>query len=74
VMQLAGGLRVKKLRYMNVAGFFGWWLNARVFRREEQSEAQIGFFDRMVVPVASRLEALIAPPFGQSIFAVLEKR
>jgi SAM-dependent methyltransferase len=66
-------VRIKKLRYMNVAGFFGWWLNAHVFRREEQSEGQIEFFDSVVVPVASRLEAVIPPPFGQSIFAVLEK-
>ena len=68
-----GGLRVKKLRYMNVAGFFGWWVNAHIFKREEQSERQIDFFDRRVVPVASRVEAMIPPPFGQSIFAVLEK-
>jgi len=69
-----GGLLVKKLRYMNSPGFFGWWINAHVFRREEQSEGQIDFFDSWVVPVASRVEALIPPPFGQSIFAVLEKR
>jgi len=67
------GLRVNALRYMNVPGFFGWWINARVFRRQKQSERQIGFFDSFVVPVASRLEALIPAPFGQSIFAVLEK-
>ncbi len=75
VMRLASdaGVRVKKLRYMNVAGFFGWWLNARVFRRQEQSGAQIRFFDRFIVPVASRVEALVPPPFGQSIFMVLEK-
>jgi hypothetical protein len=75
VARLAGesGLLVKKLRYMNVAGFFGWWINAHIFKREEQSEGQIDFFDRWVVPVASRVEAMIPPPFGQSIFAVLEK-
>jgi hypothetical protein len=66
-------LKTKKLRYMNVAGFFGWWINSHIFRREEQSERQIEFFDSLVVPVASRVEALVAPPFGQSIFAVLEK-
>ena len=69
----ASGLRIRKLRYMNAAGFFGWWINAHAFRREEQSEAQIDFFDRRVVPVLSKIEALIPPPFGQSIFAVLEK-
>lgn len=66
------GLRVRELRYFNSIGFFGWWANARLWRREEQSDAQIAFFDRFVVPVLSRAEGIVAPPFGQSLFAVLE--
>ena len=62
------------LRYMNVAGFFGWWANAKILKREEQSEGQIDFFDGSVVPVLEKLESAITPPFGQSVFAVLEKR
>lgn len=69
----AAGLRIAKLHYVNAAGFFGWWMNARVFRREAQSERQIAFFDRWVVPWMSRLEAIVPPPFGQSLFAVLRK-
>jgi SAM-dependent methyltransferase len=67
------GLRIEKLYYVNAAGFFGWWLNARVFRREAQSERQIRIFDRLLVPWLSRLEAMAQPPFGQSLFAVLRK-
>lgn len=67
------GFLPRKLRYMNVLGLLGWWFNARVSRRTAQSEAQIAFFDRFIVPVQSRLEALLAPPCGQSIFVVLEK-
>ncbi len=68
-----GALRVRKLRYMNLPGFFGWWMNARVLKLEAQSESQIAFADRFIFPIASRLEAIIPPPFGQSIFCVLEK-
>lgn len=67
------GLKVVTLRYMNSAGFVGWWMNAKVLPRQAQSESQIRIFDRVIVPVISRLEALVSPPFGQSIFAVLEK-
>lgn len=67
------GLRIKTLRYMNSIGFFGWWMNAHVFRREAQSRMQIEIFDRFVVPWMSRLEELAPPPFGQSLFAVLRK-
>jgi len=67
------GLRIEKLHYVNAIGFFGWWMNAHVFRREAQSELQIRIFDRCVVPWLSRLEAIAPPGFGQSLFAVLRK-
>jgi SAM-dependent methyltransferase len=67
------GLEVKIARYMNVAGFFGWWANSHLFHRESQSSKQIEFFDHFVVPIASRVEAAVAPPFGQSLFAALRK-
>jgi SAM-dependent methyltransferase len=67
------GLEIKKVRYMNCAGFFGWWWNARVLKREAQSERQIAFFDRFIVPTVSRIEARVRPPFGQSLFVVLKK-
>ena len=69
----ATGLRLKKAHYVNLAGFFGWWMNAHVLKREAQSERQIEIFDRFIVPVLSRCEAVAPPPFGQSLLAVLEK-
>jgi hypothetical protein len=72
---LAASLGFKsQMRYMNTVGCIGWWVNAKVLRRTEQSEDQIKFFDAAIVPVLSRLESAIPPPFGQSIFAVLEKK
>jgi SAM-dependent methyltransferase len=67
------GLRVKTCYYLNAIGFFGWWTNSHILKREAQSPAQIEFFDRYIVPVASRIEGLVRPPFGQSLFVVLEK-
>jgi len=69
----SAGLRLRRARYMNTAGFFGWWINARILRRHTQSTGQIEIFDRFLVPLMSRLEAAVPPPFGQSIFAVMEK-
>jgi SAM-dependent methyltransferase len=69
----AAGLAIHKLHYVNFVGFFGWWLNARVLKREAQSDAQIALFDRVVAPISSVLEGLVPPPFGQSLLAVLRK-
>lgn len=67
------GLEVEKLHYMNFIGFFGWWMNARVFKLAMQSRAQIATFDRLIAPAMSRIERVLPPPFGQSLFAVLRK-
>jgi SAM-dependent methyltransferase len=69
----AAGLEVKTARYMNVTGFFGWWANSHLFRRESQSAKQIEFFDRFVAPIMSRVEAAVPTPFGQSLFVALRK-
>ncbi len=67
------GFRAIDLRYMNTIGFFGWWVNAKLIPRQEQSEGQIEVFDKYVVPVLDKVESAVTPPFGQSVFAVLEK-
>jgi hypothetical protein len=67
------GFRVKLARYFNSIGFFGWWANARLLKKQAQSEGQIELFDRLLVPVLERMEGWIEPPLGQSIFTVIEK-
>jgi SAM-dependent methyltransferase len=73
--QLAGrtGLRIRKLHYSNCIGFFGWWANSHILKREAQSEEQIEVFDRYLVPLISAVEGVARPPFGQSLLAVFEK-
>ena len=67
------GLALRRLRYVNFIGFFGWWANSHIFHRQAQSQHQIEIFDRWLVPVQSRLESLVPPPFGQSLFVVLSR-
>ncbi len=73
-LAVSSGFHVRVSRYFNFPGFFGWWANARIFKKEQQSSAQIEFFDSKVVPVIRKVESWIEPPVGQSIFTVLEKR
>lgn len=70
----AAGLEVTSARYVNLPGFFAWWLNAKIFRRSAQSEFQIAVFDRFLAPLAARMERILPPPFGQSLLAILQKR
>ncbi|MGA2245329.1 MAG: class I SAM-dependent methyltransferase [Verrucomicrobiota bacterium] len=63
-------LELKKIRYYNFVGIWGWWWNAKWGRRASQSDAQIRFFDGWIVPVMSRLEEFVPPPVGQSLLFV----
>lgn len=58
------------MRYYNFVGLWGWWWNSKMGRRLNQSDAQIRFFDRWIVPGLSRLENFLPPPVGQSILFV----
>lgn len=67
---LTHGLSLQRIEYMNLAGFFGWLINARLLKRAEQSPAQVAFYDRVIVPVMRRVESVIPLPVGQSLFVV----
>ena len=67
------GLVPVKVRYFNFIGLWGWFWNARVTKRVSQSDGQILVFDKFIVPWQSRLEAIVAPPLGQSLLVVARK-
>jgi SAM-dependent methyltransferase len=62
-------LTIERDYYMNLPGFFAWFLLVRVLRRR-LSEGNIGAYDR-IVPALRRVEGRFRPPFGQSLVAVL---
>jgi SAM-dependent methyltransferase len=69
----AAGLRLKKAHYVNVVGFFLWWSSSHILRQDAWTSGQIESYDRLIAPWLSRLESLVRPPFGQTVFAVLQK-
>ena len=64
------GWRGVHLRYFNVIGLLGWLWNTKVLVKQAQSDQQIRLFDRVVVPVLSRVESAMPIPAGQSLLAV----
>lgn len=66
----ASGWRLETDRFFNSVGLLGWLFNAKVRRANEQSDSQIAVFDRLVVPVLRRMEAVVPLPVGQSLIAV----
>lgn len=66
------GLEWVEGRYSNAVGLFGWWLNSVVLKKTTVPGDQAVWFNRLV-PILSRIEKLIRPPFGQSVVGVARK-
>ncbi len=62
-------IEIESHYYMNLPGFFAWFLVVRLMRRR-LSEEGIGLYDRLI-PGIRRVEERVRPPFGQSLVAVL---
>jgi SAM-dependent methyltransferase len=64
------GLRVEQIRYINPIGLVNWYLACRLLRMTPRNGVPLRAYDRLVVPLARRLERSWRPPFGQSVFVV----
>ncbi len=60
------GFRVDRIFYMNFPGTFGWFLNARVLKREVITPGQVRAYDKLV-PAIRFTERWLPVPFGQSL-------
>ncbi len=67
------GFEIVTLRYMNLPGFFGWFLNGRILKKPLIPAKQAKAYDR-IVPVVCAFERIISPPFGQSLVVIGTKK
>lgn len=63
---------IERQFYMNMLGIIGWFMNGKILRKTLVSDAHYSLYNKMV-PMLSRLEALVTIPFGLSIVAVARK-
>jgi hypothetical protein len=63
------GFRIESMQWLNMLGMPGWWLNARVLRRDRLPSFQMAAYNvlsRVILPI----ENWIGPPVGLSLVAV----
>ncbi len=70
----AAGFEPVRCRYVDVAGILPWWLSFVVMRTETLKPGMVRLYDRVVVPVMSRVERLIPPPVGKNLLLVARKK
>jgi SAM-dependent methyltransferase len=69
---IATGFDIVSVRWMNMFGMIGWFLNGRLRKVEALPEGQLRAYDRFV-PFFRLVERLTGPPIGQSIIVVGKK-
>ncbi len=71
--QLQKRFAVQKIRYYNLPGIIGWWLNGKVLRRQVPPKGQLNLFNRLV-PLVRAIERRLPAPVGLSLLAIAERR
>lgn len=67
------GMEIASLRYYNLLGVGGWFINGRIMRRRSFPVLQPLLYDK-IVPIIAYIERHWSPPYGMSLFAVASKR
>ena len=73
IAKAGGGAELVSLYYFNAAAALGWLIKGRVLRETRHEDENYAAMN-LVLPVVRRLEALVRPPFGLSLIAVLRRR
>jgi hypothetical protein len=55
---------------VNIAGILPWLIAGKVFRTTTIGHTQMRIFDRFVIPIMKRVEAVREPFIGQSLLAI----
>jgi SAM-dependent methyltransferase len=68
------GFFVQWIRYGNLAGVVPWWVSGRVLKRRSIPSQNLKLFDRVVLPVAARVENLLRIPYGLNLAALARRQ
>lgn len=67
---------IRKDFYMNIIGFFGWFLNGKILKNTPTKgcfiEQQAIFFDRYIVWLLRKIESVFRPWFGQTLIIIAQ--
>lgn len=66
----AAGLEVETIHYVNAPGLIAWFFAVRVLNWTPGNGAAVQLWDRTIIRAMRAVERRVAPPFGQSVFAV----
>lgn len=67
------GFKILKSTYFDFAGVLPWFVKYRLLKSETIGGGAVEMYDRLVVPVFKRIEAIVRVPIGKNILLIAEK-
>ena len=64
------GWKPRRISYMNMPGIAAWFMAGRVMKKTNIAPSETKAYDRLVVPILSKVESLIEPPIGSNLVAI----
>lgn len=66
-------LEVSNMYYFNFIGGLGWLFKGKILLEKTQSNANY-YIMNLLIPIVSKIENLLKPPFGISLIVILKKK
>ncbi len=67
------GFEIVRSRYFDLVGIVPWFIKFKLLGSRYLNSDAVKAYDRLVIPVARRLESLIKPPFGKNVVVVARR-
>lgn len=64
---------ISLVKYVDFLGSFLWYIKFVLLKSQTLGSNNVALFDRLIVPIQSRIEAVVQLPFGKNILAVGQK-
>ncbi|MGI8470110.1 MAG: methyltransferase domain-containing protein [Pyrinomonadaceae bacterium] len=67
------GFNIIKSKYFDFAGIIPWYAKYKILKSDSLNAGAVTLYDKIVVPVTSRLEKIIPVPIGKNLLLIAEK-
>lgn len=69
----AAGFKIIESTYFDLAGVVPWFVKYRLMGSEHLGGGAVELYDRLVVPIFKRIEALVNVPIGKNVLVIAQK-
>ena len=63
-------MKIVKIKYFDIVGVIPWYVLSCVLKLTGQNPTTVKLYDKLIVPVMSRLEKYLPIPVGKNIYAI----